>query len=61
VLKGLARADSVLLFQAMFILAFSVIIGGASTLPGGLGAAVSLAGMLALVVTCLGRPYLALS
>ena len=52
VLKGLGIAPTVtLLFQAVFILAFSVIIGGASTLPGGLGAAeVSLAGMLALIV-----------
>ena len=52
VLKGLGVAPTAtLLFQAVFILAFSVIVGGASTLPGGLGAAeVSLAGMLALVV-----------
>jgi uncharacterized protein (TIRG00374 family) len=52
VLKGLGvRPTPALLFQAVFILAFSVIIGGASTLPGGLGAAeVSLAGMLALIV-----------
>jgi len=52
VLKGLGvEPTPTLLFQATFILAFSVIIGGASTLPGGLGAAeVSLAGMLALIV-----------
>ena len=52
VLKGLGVPMTVaLLSQAIFILAFSVIIGGASTLPGGLGAAeVSLAGMLAFVV-----------
>jgi uncharacterized protein (TIRG00374 family) len=52
VLKGLGVATTTtLLSQAVFILAFSVIIGGASTLPGGLGAAeVSLAGMLALIV-----------
>jgi len=52
VLKGLGvEPTTTLLFQAIFILAFSVIIGGASTLPGGLGAAeVSLAGMLAFVV-----------
>jgi uncharacterized protein (TIRG00374 family) len=52
VLNGLGvEATATLLFQAIFILAFSVIIGGASTLPGGLGAAeVSLAGMLALIV-----------
>ena len=52
VLKGLGVHPTLtLLFQAIFILAFSVIIGGASTLPGGLGAAeVSLAGMLALIV-----------
>ncbi len=52
VLKGLGvQPTAMLLFQAVFILAFSVIIGGASTLPGGLGAAeVSLAGMLAFVV-----------
>jgi uncharacterized protein (TIRG00374 family) len=52
VLKGLGvPPTAMLLFQAVFILAFSVIIGGASTLPGGLGVAeVSLAGMLALVV-----------
>jgi len=52
VLKGLGVNPTLaLLFQATFILAFSVIIGGASTLPGGLGAAeVSLAGMLALIV-----------
>lgn len=52
VLKGLGVEPTLtLLFQATFILAFSVIIGGASTLPGGLGAAeVSLAGMLALIV-----------
>ena len=52
VLKGLGVAPTTtLLFQAVFILAFSVIVGGASTLPGGLGAAeVSLAGMLAFVV-----------
>jgi len=52
VLKGLGiRPTAELLFQAIFILAFSVILGGASTLPGGLGAAeVSLAGMLALIV-----------
>jgi len=52
VLKGLGVQPTVaLLSQAIFILAFSVIIGGASTLPGGLGAAeVSLAGMLAFVV-----------
>jgi uncharacterized protein (TIRG00374 family) len=52
VLKGLGSAPTVtLLFQAVFILAFSVIVGGASTLPGGLGVAeVSLAGMLALIV-----------
>ncbi len=51
-LKGLGiAATPALLAQATFILAFSVIIGGASTLPGGLGAAeVSLAGMLALIV-----------
>ena len=52
VLKGLGVPMTVaLLSQAIFILAFSVIIGGASTLPGGLGAAeVSLAGMLTFVV-----------
>jgi glycosyltransferase 2 family protein len=52
VLKGLSvEPTTTLLFQAVFILAFSVIVGGASTLPGGLGAAeVSLAGMLAFVV-----------
>jgi uncharacterized protein (TIRG00374 family) len=52
VLKGLGvNPTLMLLFQATFILAFSVIIGGASTLPGGLGAAeVSLAGMLVLIV-----------
>jgi len=52
VLKGLGVEPTLtLLFQATFILAFSVIIGGASTLPGGLGAAeVSLTGMLALIV-----------
>lgn len=52
VLKGLGVPPAAtLLFQAVFILAFSVIIGGASALPGGLGAAeMSLAGMLALVV-----------
>jgi glycosyltransferase 2 family protein len=52
VLKGLGVPMTVaLLSQAIFILAFSVIIGGASTLPGGLGAAeVSLAGMLVFVV-----------
>lgn len=52
VLQGLGVAPTTtLLFQAVFILAFSVIVGGASTLPGGLGAAeVSLAGMLAFVV-----------
>jgi glycosyltransferase 2 family protein len=52
VLKGFGVEPTLaLLFQATFILAFSVIIGGASTLPGGLGAAeVSLAGMLALIV-----------
>ncbi len=52
VLKGLGvPVTAALLSQAIFILAFSVIVGGASTLPGGLGAAeVSLAGMLALVV-----------
>jgi uncharacterized protein (TIRG00374 family) len=52
VLKGLGVQPTVtLLSQAIFILAFSVIVGGASTLPGGLGAAeVSLAGMLAFVV-----------
>jgi uncharacterized protein (TIRG00374 family) len=52
VLKGLGiEPTTMLLFQAIFILAFSVIVGGASTLPGGLGAAeVSLAGMLAFVV-----------
>jgi uncharacterized protein (TIRG00374 family) len=52
VLKGLGiQPTTRLLFQAVFILAFSVIIGGASTLPGGLGAAeVSLAGMLAFIV-----------
>jgi uncharacterized protein (TIRG00374 family) len=52
VLKGLGSEPTLtLLFQATFILAFSVIIGGASTLPGGLGAAeVSLAGMLVLIV-----------
>ncbi len=52
VLTGLGVAPTArLLFQATFILAFSVIVGGASTLPGGLGAAeVSLAGMLVLIV-----------
>jgi uncharacterized protein (TIRG00374 family) len=52
VLKGLGvEPTTTLLFQAIFILAFSVIVGGASALPGGLGAAeVSLAGMLAFVV-----------
>jgi len=52
VLKGFGVQPTVaLLSQAIFILAFSVIVGGASTLPGGLGAAeVSLAGMLAFVV-----------
>jgi uncharacterized protein (TIRG00374 family) len=52
VLKGLGvELTPPLLFQAVFILAFSVILGGASTLPGGLGAAeISLAGMLAFVV-----------
>ena len=52
VLQGLGiQPTTRLLFQAVFILAFSVIIGGASTLPGGLGATeVSLAGMLAFVV-----------
>lgn len=52
VLRGLGVEPTLtLLFQATFILAFSVIIGGASTLPGGLGAAeVSLAGMLALII-----------
>ncbi len=52
VLKGLGvEATPTLLAQATFILAFSVIVGGASALPGGLGAAeVSLAGMLAFVV-----------
>jgi uncharacterized protein (TIRG00374 family) len=51
-LKGLGlQVTTTLLLQAIFILAFSVIVGGASTLPGGLGAAeVSLAGMLAFVV-----------
>lgn len=51
VLKGLGiDPTTMLLFQAVFILAFSVIVGGASTLPGGLGAAeVSLAGMLVFV------------
>jgi uncharacterized protein (TIRG00374 family) len=52
VLKGLGVEPTVmLLLQATFILAFSVIVGGASTLPGGLGVAeVSLAGMLVFVV-----------
>jgi uncharacterized protein (TIRG00374 family) len=52
VLKGLGvEPTTTLLFQAIFILAFSVIVGGVSALPGGLGAAeVSLAGMLAFVV-----------
>jgi len=52
VLRGLGIGPTLtLLFQAIFILAFSVIVGGASTLPGGLGAAeVSLAGMLVFVV-----------
>jgi glycosyltransferase 2 family protein len=53
VLKGLGiEPTTTLLFQAIFILAFSVIVGGASTLPGGLGAAeVSLAGMLVFVAS----------
>ena len=40
-----------LLSVAVFILAFSTVVGAVSTLPGGLGAAeVSIAGMLALIV-----------
>ncbi len=52
VLVGLGlSASPTLLFQAIFILAFSTIIGAVSTLPGGLGAAeVSLGAMLQLLV-----------
>ncbi|RMF30532.1 MAG: TIGR00374 family protein [Chloroflexi bacterium] len=52
VLIGLGLPPSpTLLFQAVFILAFSTIVGAVSTLPGGLGAAeVSLGAMLQLLV-----------
>jgi uncharacterized protein (TIRG00374 family) len=50
-LVGLGRAPSVrLLSLAIFILAFSTIVGSVTALPGGLGAAeASIAGMLALL------------
>jgi uncharacterized membrane protein YbhN (UPF0104 family) len=52
VLLGLGLPASLPLFgSAVFILAFSTAVGGASTLPGGLGAAeASIAGMLTLLV-----------
>jgi uncharacterized protein (TIRG00374 family) len=52
ILLGLGAAPGTdLLVSAVFILAFSTAIGGASTLPGGLGAAdVTIAGMLTLLV-----------
>jgi uncharacterized membrane protein YbhN (UPF0104 family) len=55
VLRGLGLPSSVqTLSVAVFVLSFSTIVGAASSLPGGLGAAeVSIAGMLALT---LGAP-----
>lgn len=55
VLRGLGLPPSVqMLSVAVFVLAFSTIVGAVSSLPGGLGAAeVSIAGMLALT---LGAP-----
>jgi uncharacterized protein (TIRG00374 family) len=52
VLLGLGLAPgSTLLGAAVFILAFSTVIGALSTLPGGLGAAeISIAGMLAFII-----------
>lgn len=52
ILNGMGiDASWLLLWQATFILAGATIIGGASGLPGGLGAAeVSIAGMLGLIV-----------
>ncbi|HEX9019231.1 MAG TPA: lysylphosphatidylglycerol synthase transmembrane domain-containing protein [Anaerolineaceae bacterium] len=52
ILLGLGLAPSRdLLVSAIFILAFSTVIGAASALPGGLGAAeVSIAGMLTLIL-----------
>jgi uncharacterized membrane protein YbhN (UPF0104 family) len=52
ILVGLGLPASLPLFgSAVFILAFSTAVGGASTLPGGLGAAeASIAGMLTLLV-----------
>ncbi len=52
VLRGLGLPSSLqLLSVAVFVLSFSTIIGAASSLPGGLGAAeVSIAGMLALTL-----------
>lgn len=51
ILRGLGLpASSTLLATAIFVLAFSTIVGAASTLPGGLGAAeASIAGMLTLL------------
>lgn len=44
--------DAGLLGTAVFVLAFSTVVGAASTLPGGLGAAeASIAGMLALILS----------
>jgi len=52
ILRGLGLpASRELLATAIFVLAFSTIIGAVSTLPGGLGAAeASIAGMLTLLV-----------
>ncbi len=49
ILLGLGEAPGwTLLSQAVFVLAFSTVVGAASALPGGLGAAeASIAGMLA--------------